>query len=83
MNIVDVKDRWRLDKKQSLQQKLINTAPPALKLCKQVFNHKNFMNGLVNKNGFQSGNGWKQFLERSIWSTFPRGYTKVTKEKSV
>lgn len=57
MNIVDVKDRWRLDKKQSLQQKLINTAPPALKLCKQVFNHKNFMNGLLNKNGFQSGNG--------------------------
>lgn len=57
MNIVDVKDRWRLDKKQSLQQKLINTAPPALKLCKQVFNHKNFMNSLMNKNGFQSGNG--------------------------
>lgn len=57
MNIVDVKDRRRLDKKQSLQQKLIKTAPPVLKLCKQVFNHKNFMNSLVNKNGFQSGNG--------------------------
>lgn len=53
MNIVDVKDRWRLDKKQSLQQKLINTAPPALKLCKQVFNHKNFTNSLMNKNGFR------------------------------
>lgn len=29
----------------------------SIKTVQAVFNHKNFMNGLGNKNGFQSGNG--------------------------